>query len=88
MNQMFGNYQLREAAGAWWLIDMAQSGEDFVVPLRLNETGAALFRVLYEGFDEEELEGLAAEYGIEVEELREGAAAFAAQLAANGIRFA
>ena len=36
MNEMLGNYQLRETAGTFWLIDMAQSGEDFVVPLQLN----------------------------------------------------
>ena len=88
MNEMLGNYQLREAAGTFWLIDMAQSGEDFGVPLQLNETGAALAGALYRGLDEEELRGLAAEYGIGAEQLREDAAAFAAQLAANGIRFA
>ena len=49
MNEMLGNYQLREAAGTFWLIDMAQSGEDFVVPLQLNETGAALAGALYRG---------------------------------------
>ncbi len=88
MNEMYGNYQLREAAGSWWLIDMAQTGEDFRMPLRLNETGALFFRELYAGCGEKELaRRLAPEYGIEEEELREDIAAFAAQLVANGIRF-
>lgn len=89
MNQMFGNYQLREAAGSWWLLDMAQSGEEFVSPLQLNETGAMLVRGLYEGLGEEELAGRLAEaYGLSAKDLREDVAAFAAQLAENGIRFA
>lgn len=88
MNQMYGKYQLREAAGFWWLIDMTQTGEDFAAPLQLNETGAMLFRGLCEGLDEEELaDRLASGYGLLVKEAREDVAAFAAQLAANGIRF-
>ena len=88
MNQVFGNYQLREAAGAYWLIDMAQSGEDFRMPLQLNETGAILFSGLCEGLDEKALaQKLAAEYGIAKEELIGDVRAFFAQLSANGIRF-
>ena len=89
MSERYGDYQLREAAGFWWLIDMAQTGEDFRMPLRLNGTGAQLFRELSAGCGEAELaERMAPEYGIEKEELRRDIAAFAAQLAANGIRFA
>ena len=84
MNQMYGKYQLREAAGFWWLIDMTQTGEDFAAPLQLNETGAMLFRGLCEALDEDRL---ASGYGLLVREAREDVAAFAAQLAANGIRF-
>lgn len=86
MNQMFGNFQLREAAGSYWLIDMAQTGKVWKRPLQLNETGAMLLQGLYEGRTQESLAAeLAANYGLPVDEMREDVASFLSQLAANGI---
>lgn len=89
MNRMFGNYQLREAAGFYWLIDMTQDGKIWKKPLQLNETGAMLFAGFYEGRTLESLANeLAKEYGLSPESMRADAAAFLSQLAANGISFA
>lgn len=88
MNQMFGDYQLREAAGSYWLIDMKQAGKEWRQPLRLNETGALLLKGVYEGRTPEKLaEELAACYGLPLEEMKEDVDAFLAQLDANGIDF-
>lgn len=88
MNRMYGNYQLREAAGFYWLIDMSQSGRAWKQPLRLNETGALLLEGFYEGRTPEELVCMLAEcYELPPEELREDVQAFLAQLRASGITF-
>ena len=39
-------YQLRQAAGAYWLLDMEQ-GEQYKKPFMLNECGA--YRAVYDG---------------------------------------
>ena len=88
MNQMFGDYQLRKAAGSYWLIDMRQSGKDWRQPLRLNETGVQLLEGFYEGRTPDELaDDLAERYELSPEEVREDVHAFLAQLAANGVIF-
>lgn len=88
MNQMFGDYQLREAAGFYWLIDMKQSGETWRPPLQLNETGALLFAGIYDGRTKEELAGeLAERYQLPMEEMEADVEAFLTQLTANGISF-
>ena len=88
MNQMFGDYQLREAAGFYWLIDMKQDGKKWRQPLRLNETGALLLQGVYEGQTPEELaEELAKCYGLPITEMRGDVDAFLAQLEKNGISF-
>lgn len=88
MNRMLGDYQLREAAGFYWLIDMKQSGGTWRQPLRLNETGALLVQGVFDGKTPEELtEGLAESYELSSEEMRGDVDAFLAQLDANGITF-
>ncbi|MDR0963533.1 MAG: PqqD family protein [Clostridium sp.] len=41
-------YQLRHVAGIYWVLDMAQSGERYVKPITMNETGAFLFQMWQE----------------------------------------
>ncbi len=89
MNRMIGGYQLREAAGVYWLIDMEQSGREWIRPIRLNETGAKLVIGLGEGRLPAELaRDLAAEYGCGEEEALRDTDEFCAMLAAHGIRIA
>ena len=88
MGRMFGDYQLREAGGFYWLIDMSQSGKEYRQPLRLNETGALLLTGCYEGKTAKELAGeLSERYGLPVEEMKKDVDVFLAQLVANGISF-
>ena len=88
MNRMFGDYQLREAAGFYWLIDMKQSGKEWKQPLRLNETGAFLLQGVYEGRTPEELaDELSERYELPTEEMQKDVHAFLAQLSENGVIF-
>ena len=36
-------YQIRQAAGMYWLLDMEQPGIPYRQPVLLNETGAAFW---------------------------------------------
>lgn len=42
-------WQLRQAAGSWWLLDTAQTGSPYVPPIQLNDTGARLWRLARDG---------------------------------------
>ena len=42
-------YQIRQAAGMYWLLDMEQSGIPYRQPVLLNETGAAFWKLLVQG---------------------------------------
>ena len=46
-------YQLRYAAGLYWLLDMEQSGYFYVSPLPMNECGAQIWNMLESGMSEE-----------------------------------
>ena len=48
-------YELRKAAGLYWLLDLQQSGEHYRSPLAMNEMGAEIFRYWHEGDNEEEI---------------------------------
>lgn len=40
-------YQLRCAAGKYWLLDMEQDGETYRPPLMLNESGGLYLQAVY-----------------------------------------
>lgn len=42
-------YQLRQAAGCYWLLNMEQSGKDYIQPVVLNESGAEIWKRLQAG---------------------------------------
>lgn len=42
-------YQLRQAAGSYWLLDMEQEGKHYRKPVVLNESGAKIWELLQEG---------------------------------------
>ena len=66
-----GRYQLRHAAGLYWLIDMEQPGGTYISPVPLNDTGARLWRMLESGASPAEIcRRLCAEYEIPVEQAR------------------
>ena len=64
-----GRYQLRKAAGLYWLLDMEQSGVERQEPIALNESGAYIWKQ-YESLRSERAvaEALSREFGISVQE--------------------
>lgn len=68
---------LREAAGCFWLVDTAQEGRPYIHPIRLNDTGAEIWRGLSDGRTPEEIAaGLAEREGASAEEVLEDVKAF------------
>ncbi|MCM1044465.1 MAG: PqqD family protein [Candidatus Gastranaerophilales bacterium] len=81
------SYQLRYAAGLYWLLDMKQSGVPYRRPLAVNEVGADIWRLLEQGVEAEQIaERLAAEYQVSRETVREDIAQFRQRLEQAGIR--
>lgn len=42
-------FQLRHAAGLYWLLDMEQDEKSYKNPLPMNEMGAEIFKLMQEG---------------------------------------
>ena len=80
-----GRYQLRKAAGLYWLLDMEQSGVERKEPVVLNESGAYIW-MQYENLRSETAvaEALSREYGISVQEGLEDIRQFFRQLREQG----
>ena len=79
-------YQIREAAGLYWLLDMEQSGIDRQEPIVLNESGAYIWKQ-YErlGSTAAVAEVLNREFGISVEEALADVEQFLQQLKRQGM---
>lgn len=48
-------YELRKAAGLYWLLDLRQDGEHYKPPLAMNEMGTEIFKYRQLGDSEEEI---------------------------------
>ncbi|MCI5883466.1 MAG: PqqD family protein [Clostridiales bacterium] len=48
-------YQIRYAAGVYWLLDMEPLGKKIPKPLELNETAATMWQMLEEGKSTKEI---------------------------------
>ena len=42
-------FQLRHAAGLYWLLDMEQDAGSYKKPLAMNEMGAEIFKLMQDG---------------------------------------
>ena len=74
-------YQLRHAAGLYWLIDMEQPDSSYNSPIPLNEGGAVLWRMIDGGASLDEIcQRLCAESDISMEQARVDATDFIQQL--------
>ena len=63
------DFELHKVAGTFLLVDMKQSGENYIKPIEINEVGADIFSKAKEGKNEEEIaEFLKEEYGITFDE--------------------
>lgn len=81
-----GRYQIRKAAGQYWLLDMNQSGVKRLEYVLLNESGAYIWE-LYDRLQSETdvAEELHKEFGISVEEALADVRQFLKQLVEQGI---
>ena len=79
-------YQLRYAAGLYWLLDMGQSGQNYHRPLPLNAAAAEIWQSLVNGEKTEEIaDMICRKYGTSKEEAMSDVREFFEQLAAEGI---
>lgn len=79
-------YQLRYAAGLYWLLDMEQSGLEYKKPFCMNETGAEIWKGLSSGESVEAIaERLGAGNTVSREEITNDVLEYRKQLIALGI---
>ena len=80
------SYQIRKAAGLYWLLDMEQSGIDRQEPVALNESGAYIWQQ-YErlGSDAAVAEELSEKFEIPAEEALADVKQFLKQLERQGM---
>lgn len=79
-------YQLRTAAGKFWLIHMEQRGIPYERPLQLNSIGAEMWKLFCKEMNSEQVATiLAREYQMEINEVREDVRRFCQQLRGYGI---
>ena len=79
-------YQLRHAAGMYWLLDTWQEGMPYKAPLTMNETGADIWNMMIKGYDRDKIvNSLCRKYGADREIVERDIMQFRAQLAGFGI---
>lgn len=79
-------YQLRHAAGRYWLLDMQQDGLDYKKPIELNECAALIWEWIHQGRTTEEIaQELQKNYGISMEQAREDTEQFVMNLREQGL---
>lgn len=79
-------YQLRHAAGMYWLLDTCQEGVHYKKPLSMNEVGADIWEMMVQGLDKEQIvKALCQEYQVASEVVLHDVEQFQAQLAEYGI---
>ena len=79
-------YQLRYAAGLYWILDMWQEGMHYKKPLAVNEIGADIWQLSERGKTDEEIaEILSQKYNAKQEMIAEDIVQFREMLCASGI---
>ncbi len=79
-------YQLRQAGGRYYLLDMGQSGVPYKRPMELNDIGAQIWQMMADGCTCEEVaEKLAQEYNAELKDIREDVLQFQKSLLTYGV---
>lgn len=73
-------FQLRYAAGLYWLLDMEQKGPDYIKPIAVNEVGAYIWSMLQEKTKDEVIQALGDKYGIPVDEAKRDIEEFLEQI--------
>ena len=80
-------YQIRQAAGKCWLLDMEQTGPEYIPPTPLNESSGVFLRSFLETGDPElGCLSLVKEYGITPEQARRDAQELLQSLRERNVR--
>lgn len=80
-------YQLRYAAGMYWLLDTCQEGVPYKKPLAMNEEGAYIWNMMTQGLKREQIvDALCREYQVPREVVLPDVEQFQAQLAQYGVQ--
>ena len=79
-------YQLRHAAGRYWLLDMKQDGLCYRKPVELNECAALIWKMNDQGSTREQIaQELQKTYGIAMEQAKEDTEQFIRRLKEQGL---
>lgn len=79
-------YQLRAAAGKYWLLDMEQNADCYRAPVAMNETGAIILKSFWEsGGAEGAAKVLSETYEIDLSDALSDVKEFLGQLTRKGI---
>ncbi|MBP5282094.1 MAG: PqqD family protein [Lachnospiraceae bacterium] len=79
-------YQLRHAAGKYWLLDMTQDAKGYRAPVAMNETGAIILNNFWATNDEQATAKVLSDtYEIDLEEALADVRTFLRQLEKQGI---
>ena len=85
-NQKTTRYQLRHAAGLYWLLDTRQPGVPYREPLPVNEVGARIWKLMEQGLDREQIvRKICEEYRVDSDTARQDIVWFQKQLERQGI---
>lgn len=80
------HYQIRKAAGLYWIVKTNQLDECYVPPFPVNECGALIIQGIQQGRDKKQLiEHLMEVYGVEEREAVEAVESFLKQLGEQGM---
>lgn len=86
MKQMMPEYQLRCAAGQYWLLDMSQEGVPYKQPMMMNSMGAEIWTRMEQGMSGQQIaEALSQEYDADIKEIEKDILAFQKQLIGYGV---
>lgn len=84
--ESMARYQMRCAAGIYWLLDMSQPGYPYKKPVPLNEQGARIWEMTSRGMDIGEISARLGEwYGVSSDEIGSDVREFYEQLRQQGI---
>lgn len=79
-------FQLRKAAGAYWLLDMEQTGIPYRRPIQINDAAAEIWTMLSDGKSKEEATAeIAGKYEVPTESVRQDMDDFIEQLKQQGV---
>lgn len=80
-----GRYQLRAAAGMYWLLDMEQEGVPFRKPILINRMGALIWTMIQSGQEDQIVSRLCGEYQVSEEKVMQDVDRFREELRRLGI---